>query len=204
MHATFELDGHTIHYTPVSFASEQVDPKKFVLHPDSGDLYVGISTGAAHSYLVFNGQRYDGGLLASMTLASIRPRRAVTAGIILRFRQLSPEVQQKLGAYLAASRSGFSVTCSSGVCHVLEANGLQLPEGSSYFPTQMVSDLLRNGLKTRSGEMIRPEVYVDSSLPIEHHFARWSQSQKMFVNNAKMVASAAAALLVTVTAVSLF
>ena len=140
------------------------------------DLFIGFS-GGSHTYLVFRGQRLDGGIAVNpinMQLLKINHKSdLLDVGIFLRFKNIPPALKDSLEQYLTENSKGLSLTCVRGVCEALEKSaGLsphhQLTNG--LLPTHTISRLIKNGLVDADGNLYAPEIYIMGGTSLKEHF----------------------------------
>ena len=144
-----------------------VVPAKFVDVDSADDLFIGFSSLRNHAYIVFRGQRLDGGF--ALNPLKIEPLKIkhntdlLESGVFLRFKTLPPEIKNSLEEYLSERNWGLSITCIRGVCGALNSAAGLKPVGQlskGLMPFNTISRLVKKGLKDEQGNIYRPEVYV--------------------------------------------
>jgi hypothetical protein len=130
------------------------------------DLFLGFS-GGNHAYLVFRGQRLDGGIAVNPITAQLLKIKhhsdLLESGIFLRFKNIPTHLKDSLEAYLTERSWGVSLTCIRGVCDALENSAGLRPinqRTNGLLPTHTLSRLINKGLVDKDGHIYTPEIYV--------------------------------------------
>jgi hypothetical protein len=139
------------------------------------DLFIGFS-GGNHVYLVFRGQRLDGGIavnpITTQLLKIKHNSDLLDSGIFLRFKNIPSNLKDSLEAYLTERSWGVSLTCVRGVCAALESSAGLRPinqQTNGLLPSHTLSRLINKGLVDEDGHIYTPEIYVMGGSSLKQH-----------------------------------
>jgi hypothetical protein len=130
------------------------------------DLFIGFA-GGNHVYLVFRGQRLDGGIAVNPVTTQLLKIKhnsdLLDTGIFLRFKNIPTNLKDSLEAYLTERSLGLSLTCVRGVCAALENSAGLRPinqQTNGLLPSHTLSRLINKGLVDEDGNIYTPEIYI--------------------------------------------
>lgn len=138
------------------------------------DLFIGFDSNRNHAYLVFRGNRLDGGFAVTPMVEPLRIKHntdLLSPGIIFRVRNVSADTKENLGRILSSKDWGISYTCVRGVCGTLKEADLKVDKqlGKGSLPLITIRHLLLDGLREANGNILVPEVYLLGSDSLSKH-----------------------------------
>lgn len=177
--STVEVDlwGRAVSVTKVRGSTNEERINEIIPDLSPSDLVVGLEAG--HVYILYHGSRYDGApppldpLSLLIGNAKIRKTKLQLArGIIVRLRNLSPEVQSRMSAFFENEGRELSMTCASGACSVLSRTGIRnlgvLPTLSG---NSLLKRLITSHLTNPDGTEIKSELYFYDVESLDKHLA---------------------------------
>lgn len=146
-------------------------------HNSADDLFIGFDSKSNHAYLVFRGNRLDGGFAVTPLVQPLQVKHntdLLSSGIIFRLRGLSTETKENLERILSQKDWGISYTCVRGVCGTLQEADLAVNKqwGKGSLPLITIKHLLLDGVKEANGNPLQTEVYLLGSDSIAKHMKR--------------------------------